>query len=123
MMAGESFTRRKLPHWYVPGAAHFVTYRLAGTIPHAIVQQWREQRSREIAAVNRNTGDSNERIERAQELFFAKYDEYLDSHHGAAHLANEAVALLVQENLRHHDGEKYHLLAYCVMPNHVHVLL
>jgi hypothetical protein len=26
---GEIITRGKLPHWYVPHAAHFVTYRLA----------------------------------------------------------------------------------------------
>src|SRR5207248_3501219 len=26
-------------------------------------------------------------------------------------------------NLYHHNGSKYDLLAYCVMPNHVHVLL
>ena len=29
---------------------------------------------------------------------------------------------MVRENLYHHDGTKYHLHAYCVMPNHVHVL-
>jgi putative DNA methylase len=32
------------------------------------------------------------------------------------------VALIIRENLYHHDGAKYHLLAYCIMPNHVHVL-
>jgi REP element-mobilizing transposase RayT len=28
---------------------------------------------------------------------------------------------LVQENLWHHDGVKYRLLAWVIMPNHVHV--
>ena len=30
---------------------------------------------------------------------------------------------MIRENLYHHHGHKYHLLAYSIMPNHVHVLL
>jgi hypothetical protein len=45
-MHGEVITRRQLPHWYVPGAAHFVTYRLAHTIPAHILQHLREERDR-----------------------------------------------------------------------------
>ena len=36
-MASESITRRHLPHWFVPGAYFFVTYRLDGTIPRAVL--------------------------------------------------------------------------------------
>ncbi len=36
---------------------------------------------------------------------------------------NERVALLVQDTLKRFDGERYRLIAWCVMPNHVHVLL
>ncbi|HUE14213.1 MAG TPA: transposase [Planctomycetaceae bacterium] len=38
-------------------------------------------------------------------------------------LADPRVASVVRENLYHHHGSKYQLIAYCVMPNHVHVLL
>ncbi len=30
---------------------------------------------------------------------------------------------MVRGNLYHHHGGKYYLLAYCIMPNHVHVVL
>ena len=30
---------------------------------------------------------------------------------------------MVAETLQHFDGERFHLLAWCVMPNHVHVVL
>ena len=30
---------------------------------------------------------------------------------------------MVRANLYHHAGKKYQLIAYCIMPNHVHVLL
>ena len=33
------------------------------------------------------------------------------------------MAALVEGALRHFDGERYRLLAWCVMPNHVHVLI
>jgi hypothetical protein len=36
--------RRSLPHWYVPGAAHFVTYRLAGTLPANVVQALKDKK-------------------------------------------------------------------------------
>jgi putative DNA methylase len=30
---------------------------------------------------------------------------------------------MIRGNLYHHNGKKYYLLAYCIMPNHVHALL
>src|SRR5262249_48981545 len=59
---------------------------------------------------------------RAHKHFFGEYDRYLDSNRAIDWLAVSAVAALVRGNLHHHNGTKYHLLAYCVMPNHVHVL-
>jgi hypothetical protein len=43
-MSSEVITRRNLPHWYVPTAFHFVTYRLAGTIPRHVLQTLRANR-------------------------------------------------------------------------------
>ncbi|MDZ7935032.1 MAG: transposase [Emticicia sp.] len=33
------------------------------------------------------------------------------------------MAQVVQEALHHHDGDKYDLLAWSIMPNHIHVLI
>ncbi len=118
---GEVFTKRNLPHWYVPGAQHFVTYRLAGTIPQSALHTWREERLRRMQTA-RDAGAA-EGIERAHKLFFARYDEYLDLYAHADELKRPTVAAMIRENLYHHDGEKYHLISYCIMPNHVHVLL
>jgi REP element-mobilizing transposase RayT len=49
-------------------------------------------------------------------------DEMLDQGLGAKLLKGEA-ASLVERALLHFDGERYRLFAWCVMPNHVHVLL
>jgi putative DNA methylase len=119
----EVITRRHLPHWYVPGAAHFVTYRLAGTIPAEVLRQlraWHEERRRQPAPPGTTPARWREL---AHKQFFARYDRYPDEHRDIDWLARPAVAALVRGNLYHHDGKKYHLLAYCIMPNHVHVLL
>jgi len=112
----ETITKPNLPHWYRPGAAHFLTYRLAGTIPADTIAKWREQRLNDIRA------GKNTKVCHRQ--FFQKYDQYLDqSPAGVRWLADESIAGMVRENLYHHDGTKYHLIAYIVMSNHVHVAL
>lgn len=52
-----------------------------------------------------------------------RVEEYLDAGHGACWLRRTDVAALVEGALRHFDGERYRLLAWCVMPNHVHALI
>jgi putative transposase len=50
-------------------------------------------------------------------------DDVLDRGIGSSVLKNAGCADLVVEALMHGDPERYQLQAWCVMPNHVHVLL
>ena len=50
-------------------------------------------------------------------------DDVLDKGLGAALLRDEICAAIVAEALLHDDQRKYMLHAWCVMPNHVHVLV
>src|SRR5262249_5869453 len=36
-------TRRNLPHWRQPGAAYFVTFRLADAVPATLLREWKEE--------------------------------------------------------------------------------
>jgi putative DNA methylase len=51
-----------------------------------------------------------------------RVDAYLDTGYGSCYLRDEHIAAIVQNALFHHDGERYFLHAWCVMPNHVHTL-
>ena len=51
-----------------------------------------------------------------------RIEYYLDQGHGACWLKNPIIAELVEGSLRHFDGGRYRLLAWCVMPNHVHAI-
>ena len=116
----ETFTRRNLPHWYVPGTIHFVTYRLAGTIPQEVLRSLRRARKRSLEPRPGGRGIGKET---AHKQFFAKYDQYLDSQSPVRYLADDRIADMVKENIFHHNSAKYYVLAYCIMPNHVHIVL
>ena len=115
----ESVTRRNLPHWYRPDAAHFVTYRLAGSLPAGVLTNLRRRLDRRLAGV---AADDFDRRAAAHKRAFAAYDRALHDAPGARHLAGPRVAAVVAESLHHLDGRRYAPLAYCVTPNHVHAV-
>lgn len=52
-----------------------------------------------------------------------KLEEYLDRGIGGCHLRDPRTAKLIEDALLHFHGQRYELLAWCVMPNHVHALV
>ena len=99
------YSRGYLPHFDAPGAWQFVTYRLADSVPSELRHEWAEAMKLE---------DDREKFRRMEAM--------LDRGMGACHLRNPRIAQMVQDNLWFHDGKAYRLLAWCVMPNHVHIL-
>ena len=51
------------------------------------------------------------------------FDSALDRGSGKCVLRDPRCALAVQQALLHGDLERYRLLAWCIMPNHVHVVI
>jgi REP element-mobilizing transposase RayT len=100
------YSSKYLPHFDSPGAQQYITYRLADSLPAERRQEWE--------ALLKIEDD----LERQRKL-----EAYLDLGHGACYLRDPRIADLVQGNLWHHDGSKYRLLAWVVMPNHVHALI
>ena len=119
----EFITRRCLPHWYVPGAAHFVTYRLFGTLPRSVLDDIQTRRKLLLARKPAKGCTARQHRERVHKQLFAVYDGWLDRGEAINYLADPRVAAMIRESLYHHDGNMYQLLAYCIMSNHVHVLL
>ncbi|MBN1512020.1 MAG: transposase [Phycisphaerae bacterium] len=113
-----------LPHWEQEGATYSVTFRLADSLPRAVLEGWLRERQ-EIVQRAESTGrplsDGEQR--RLRELHSERVEKYLDTGHGACHLNDERAATIVRDTLSHFDGERYDLVAWCVMPNHVHVII
>jgi REP element-mobilizing transposase RayT len=121
----QPYYRRNLPHLQPLEATLFVTFRLAGSLPRALLEQ-RAQHKRRHAAEQALIACEQERAGRQREwqrLWFGRFEDSLDiARSGPVWLRDERIAGLVAESLRHRDGKFYRLDAYCVMPNHVHVV-
>lgn len=118
------FYRRHLPHWQPAGATLFITFRLAGSLPRAVIaalQEKCEQEERALSHIN----DAQERQKQAYldtRRAFGRWDAALDaSDSGPRWLADPRVAAVVVEALHYRHGQVYDLLVSCVMPNHVHL--
>jgi len=99
-----------LPHFDGLHFVQSVTYRLADSIPQTKLAELQE----ELEHLPENLRE----IERRKRI-----EEWLDAGMGCCALAHPAVARYVQDSFLHFHGERYHLHAWCIMPNHVHVLL
>ena len=122
-MAGkEIITRRSLPHWYVPGAAHFITFRLFGSLPRHALDDLRKMKEDLLKKGMRANSDCHYRQTIHKQLF-AHYDQLLEQDRSVVWLKDPRIAALVRSSLYFHHGSKYYLQAYCIMSNHVHVLL
>jgi REP element-mobilizing transposase RayT len=97
---------KHLPHFDAPGTQQFITYRLADAMPAARRSEWEAFLHLE------------DKLEKQR-----KIEAYIDRGYGDCSLREPRIAQVVQDNLFHHDGVKYRLLAWCIMPNHVHTLI
>ncbi len=112
---------RNLPHWRQPGATYFVTFRLADSLPHDKMDQWRAER-RQFLESHPDPWTEEIRAEWYR-LFHERQQDWLDQGHGECWLRRPEIGKIVDDALRHFDGDRYDLLAHVVMPNHVHVLV
>jgi REP element-mobilizing transposase RayT len=106
----EWFSRGYLSHFDLPDLLQSITFRLADSLPQTVL----DKMTHELAEY------PEARRQRERERRIAAY---LDAGHGACWLKDARVAALVENALLHFDGQRYRLLAWCVMPNHVHALV
>ena len=52
-----------------------------------------------------------------------RMEEALDGGPGSCFMRNPRVAEVVANAIKHFDDDRYRLCAWCVMPNHVHVVI
>ena len=116
-------TRGYLPHLESHEAIYLVTFRLADSLPKELVPTLLQERDTIQNAHLAETATSGD-LSRLRELrtLLKRAERCLDTGHGHCYLRDSRVASTVADALRHFHGQRYRLLAWCVMPNHVHVL-
>lgn len=121
---------RHLPHWRKPGASYLTTFRLNDSIPAAILQEMRDElkgwkhRLLETAAKHQGQLPADEHSAWAefQRGHLLKLESLLDDGHGECLLRDPDHRHLVELTLHHFHGRRYEMLAFVIMPNHVHAL-
>jgi REP element-mobilizing transposase RayT len=98
--------RGYIPHRDSPGLTQFITWHLTDAFPAALRSEW--------AALLEVEDDRERRIE---------LEAYLDKGRGESWLRRPAIAAVCEAALRRFEQERYTLKAWCLMPNHVHVLV
>src|SRR5215471_3060261 len=117
--------RRDLPHIQPPGATFFITTRLADSLPQSVLLQLAQQAAATRAKGSTEGSAETEADRRERERFwFRAYEELLHSSRTGPHwLVDERIAGLVAEVMKYKDGKHYRLDAFCIMPNHMHLVL
>ena len=113
-----------LPHWTQEHATYAITFRLADALPAKVVGDWESERREIVKRAHRQKRELTDAEQRRlAELFSEKVESYLDVGHGECWLRDERIAKVVTDALLHFDSQRYKLFAWCVMPNHVHVVV
>jgi REP element-mobilizing transposase RayT len=145
-------SRGYLPHWDHPGMIQGITYRLCDAVPAELISKWKSEinlrtgrSGSPVAALptgsaggppaasstaDRAAGPAALPVEGNAALTDPGHRElakriarYEDAGRGACWLRDRRIGQMVEANLLHFDGERYRLLSWCVMPNHVHVMV
>lgn len=175
-------TQRNLPHWFQVGAAIFVTFRTADSMPTEVVLRFQQELEHwlnrnglppnlaqgyagaisssqnktnqnktnqnktgqcntgqnktgqcktggaKVAAIVPNCDPPKLQIPPSKRMQFRKlraraWHRSLDECHGARLLKKPSLARIVAESLLYHDGVKYDLDSFIIMPNHVHAIV
>ena len=103
-------SRGYLPHYDELGKMQSITFRLADSLPQSKLIRLKEELL--------HLPQKEQEIERRKWI-----ERWLDAGMGCCALRHPRVAEIVQETLLRFDGERYRLMAWCIMPNHVHVLI
>ncbi|HKI47404.1 MAG TPA: transposase [Balneolales bacterium] len=118
-----SYYRRHLPHWQPGNATYFITFRLAGSLPSSATTRLKHKK---IELQNRLSENKlNSKLSsNIQTKIIRAYEDILDSKGGGPHwLARKDIAEIFKESIEYRNHKKYDLIAYCIMPNHVHMIL
>ncbi len=116
-------SRGYLPHREAEKPVYFVTFRLADSLPQDLLKQLRKERQLLESAKRVGTGRAPDwaRLEKLRALL-RKAERWLDRGLGHCYMRDPRIAKIVADAILHFQGKRYRVLAWCVMPNHVHVV-
>ena len=118
--------RRRLPHIMPPGETLFITFRLYNTLSHSILLEMQLEHADFLARQKKETPDLSEKEvhQKWESRYFLVIDTFIDkATEEDSYLSDFHIATIVKESIHCRDRKQFDLHAYCIMPNHVHLLI
>jgi len=119
------FKSRNLPHMFHHEKPIFITYRLNFNLPEKEMNRYRQlikgwyHELRDLPKDERTF-----RLQDRDKRFFDWFDKIIGLAPDLPQILHQdGIREIIQESFHHFDGLRYTLLCYCIMPNHVHVLI
>ncbi|MDP8232357.1 MAG: transposase [Candidatus Zophobacter franzmannii] len=114
----KEFYRRNLPHYQPEDSIFAITFCLAFNIPKEVLLDLKdEKRLYELE-------HENEKKTKFYKKYFEEFDAFLAKYEHPLKVGIEGdIASIIVKSLKFNDGVRYRLIAYCLMPNHVHLIL
>ena len=125
IMKYKQFYRRNLPHIQPEEAILFITYRLFFKLPDEYlnrVKLLKTEFQNKIRSVKKKNIES-EKLKFEKNLFDYK-DNFIGKFQNSPFwLKEDKIAKIIKDSLFWGSQKRYDLFAFCVMPNHVHILI
>ena len=109
------FHRRNLPHLHPSEGIFFITYRLIDSLPKEIIEALHNEyiHKKEDILIQPN-----------KHSYFVAFDEYMDNYKtDKNYLSIDKIAEINKKALHHYDTKYYQLICYCIMSNHIHLVI
>ena len=119
---------QNLPHWQCHNAIYHISFRLADSVPQSVRERWIREREYLVAHAKQLDKELSKELlaeieKKVQHLYSEHIEKYLDTGNGKCYLRKTEIAKMVANSLIHFDNARYRLHAWCIMPNHVHVIV
>ena len=112
-MLKRHFHKRNLPHLYYNEGIYFITYRLYDSIHPDELKNLQKL----INKYKKLNPDEKEKV-------FKKYDSLLDKPaNKIQYLKQPQIREICKKAIHYYDNKEYKLICYCIMPNHVHLVI
>ncbi len=110
-----------LPHWHQDGKIQFITFRLADSLPQSKICELRLM----ITKFNKEHPKPWDKATaiRYQNMLGHAEEKLLDNGYGSCILQYAEFRQIIILSLRYYSQQFYDMVAFVIMPNHLHALL
>ncbi|MEF3693853.1 MAG: hypothetical protein V3576_00725 [Candidatus Cloacimonadota bacterium] len=116
---------RSLPHMFNSEKPVFITYRLKFSVPQPVLEELERRKQNFLQQAPQSSITEKQNYLRTKNTrYFAWFDDLIANCQGSPQiLARDDVSAILSSAFHYHDGIRYKLICYCIMPSHVHVLI